>query len=129
MIPLILIFLWILSTLGLYRSFPFNRSPDLQTFLQLAKMYVVNASPEVDAQSNYPLILGVSIPLVLLMTIVVGLRLYVRVSILRRPGPDDWCIVAAAVSFILLELLGEDGMLITSSTVLQYHLRSFNTYS
>lgn len=62
-------------------------------------MYVINASPEVNAQSNYPLILGVSIPLLLLMLTVVGLRIYVRVSILRRPGPDDWCVVAAAVSF------------------------------
>ncbi|CAG8981129.1 hypothetical protein HYALB_00005844 [Hymenoscyphus albidus] len=60
-------------------------------------MYVINASPEVDAQSNYPLILGVTIPLLVLMLTVVVLRIYVRVSILRSPGPDDWCIAVAAV--------------------------------
>lgn len=93
-----------MSTLGLYRALLFNISSDLQEFLQPAKMYVVNASPEVDAQSNYPLILGVSIPLLILMLTVVGLRIYVRVSILRRPGPDDWCIAVAAVGLTLLTL-------------------------
>ena len=60
--------------------------------------WVYNASPAIEAQSNYPTIVGVSVPLLLLMIFVVVLRLYVRVKMLKRPGPDDWFIIGAAVS-------------------------------
>lgn len=65
-------------------------------------MWVHNATPEINAKSDYPTILGVSLPLCSLMLVIVCLRLYVRIGMLKRPGPDDWCIVAAAVRLTLL---------------------------
>ncbi|RFU26576.1 hypothetical protein B7463_g9767, partial [Scytalidium lignicola] len=61
--------------------------------------WVYNASPAINAESNYPTIIGVSIPLVVLMVIVVCLRLYVRMRMVHFAGPDDWIIVAGAVNF------------------------------
>lgn len=61
-------------------------------------VWVYNASAAVDAESNYPTILGVSITLVVLMFIVVCLRFYVRGLMLKFVGPDDWVIAAGAVS-------------------------------
>jgi hypothetical protein len=82
-------------------------------------MWVYNASPEINAQSDYPLILGVSIPLAALMLVIVCLRLYVRLVMLKRPGIDDWCVVAAAVRICLFP---PDHPLNFVTTVLQYYL-------
>lgn len=60
-------------------------------------MWVYNATPEVDAQSNYPLILGASFPLLLLSLTTVGARLYVRFRTVRGIGADDWAVVIALV--------------------------------
>lgn len=60
-------------------------------------VWVYNASPAVNAESNYPTIIGVSIPLLVLMLIVVCLRLYVRLRMVNFAGLDDWVIVAGAV--------------------------------
>lgn len=62
--------------------------------------WVYNASAAVNAQSNYPTILGVSISLVVLMAIVVCLRFYLRGLVLNVVGADDWVIGAGAVSQI-----------------------------
>ena len=63
-----------------------------------AMTWVYNTSPAVNADSNYPTILGVSITLVVLMLVIVCLRFYVRAHMLNAVGPDDWVIAAGAVS-------------------------------
>ncbi|KAF7166979.1 hypothetical protein CNMCM5623_000467 [Aspergillus felis] len=50
--------------------------------------WVHNASPEIDAQSRYPLILGVCITLTVLMVITVCLRLFVRIKLGRFSAAD-----------------------------------------
>ncbi|PKX96197.1 uncharacterized protein P174DRAFT_388153 [Aspergillus novofumigatus IBT 16806] len=50
--------------------------------------WVHNASPEIDAQSRYPVILGVCITLTLLMVITVCLRLFVRIKLGRFDAAD-----------------------------------------
>ncbi|EDO02529.1 hypothetical protein SS1G_05005 [Sclerotinia sclerotiorum 1980 UF-70] len=60
-------------------------------------LWVYNSTPEINAQSNYPLILEASFPLLVLMLITVGTRLYVRVRTVRGIGADDWAVVTAAV--------------------------------
>ncbi|ESZ91556.1 hypothetical protein SBOR_8057 [Sclerotinia borealis F-4128] len=67
----------------------------------MSTLWVYNSTPEVNAQSNYPLILGVSSPLLLLMLITVGTRLYVRVRTVRGIGADDWAVVIAALCSII----------------------------
>jgi hypothetical protein len=64
-------------------------------------MWVYNASPEVNAASNYPTILGVSIPILLLMVVTVLARLWVRLRTVRGIGADDWAIFAAALCSII----------------------------
>lgn len=61
-------------------------------------LWVYNASAAVNAESNYPTILGVSVPLVVLMFTVVCLRFYVRGYMLKVVGLDDWVIAVGAVS-------------------------------
>lgn len=60
-------------------------------------MWVYNSTPEVNAASNYPTILGVSIPILILMLITVCTRFWVRVRTVRGIGADDWAVLAAAV--------------------------------
>ncbi|GIK06140.1 hypothetical protein Aspvir_001783 [Aspergillus viridinutans] len=50
--------------------------------------WVHNASPEIDAQSRYPLILGMCITLTVLMVITVCLRLFVRIKLGRFDAAD-----------------------------------------
>lgn len=64
-------------------------------------LWVYNSTPEVNAQSNYPTILGASFPILVLMLITVGARLYVRVRTVRGIGADDWAVVIAAVGLSL----------------------------
>ncbi|PQE04973.1 integral membrane protein [Rutstroemia sp. NJR-2017a BBW] len=73
-------------------------------------MWVYNASPEVNAASNYPTILGVSIPILLLMVVTVLARLWVRLRTVRGIGADDWAIFAAALCSIIY-----NGLTITQS--------------
>jgi hypothetical protein len=60
--------------------------------------WVQNASPAVDAASNYPTIIAVCVCLTAFMTTFVGLRVYVRAVMLKLFGIDDWIIVFSAVS-------------------------------
>ncbi|APA11569.1 hypothetical protein sscle_08g063390 [Sclerotinia sclerotiorum 1980 UF-70] len=64
-------------------------------------LWVYNSTPEINAQSNYPLILEASFPLLVLMLITVGTRLYVRVRTVRGIGADDWAVVTAAICSIV----------------------------
>ena len=61
-------------------------------------VWVQNATPEIDARSQWPTILAVCLCLTILMTVTVGLRGYVRVIMLKTVGNDDWVILASAVS-------------------------------
>lgn len=58
--------------------------------------WVYNASPEVEAASQYQLILGVCVSLTVLMIITVCLRLYVRAQA-SRLGAADWVMVVSMV--------------------------------
>jgi hypothetical protein len=60
--------------------------------------WVHNAPPAVNAQSDYPVILGVCISLTLFMMSVVCLRFYIRGVMIRSIGWDDWVVLATAVS-------------------------------
>ena len=63
--------------------------------------WIYNASSAVNAESNYPTLLGVSMSLVVTMVTIVCLRFYVRGHMLRVVGLDDWVIAAGAVSLPL----------------------------
>ncbi|KAI9884094.1 MAG: swr1 complex component [Watsoniomyces obsoletus] len=67
--------------------------------------WVYNATPAVAAQSQYPTILGVTISLTALMTIVMGLRGYVRLVLLKSVGPDDYTILFSAICSIVYNAL------------------------
>ncbi|KAF7178939.1 hypothetical protein CNMCM7691_007763 [Aspergillus felis] len=66
--------------------------------------WVHNASPEIDAQSRYPLILGVCITLTVLMVITVCLRLFVRIK-LGRFGAADYVMVFGMIFSIVYNAL------------------------
>ncbi|KAF7156379.1 hypothetical protein CNMCM6106_009646 [Aspergillus hiratsukae] len=66
--------------------------------------WVHNASPEIENQSRYPLILGVCIGLTVLMVIVVCLRLFVRIR-LGRFGAADYVMVFGMVFSIIYNAL------------------------
>lgn len=59
--------------------------------------WVHNATPEVNAQSNYPTILGVCFSLTGAMIVVVCLRLYIRIRN-RRMAVDDYVMIVTMVS-------------------------------
>jgi hypothetical protein len=58
--------------------------------------WVYNATPEVEAASQYRLILGVCLSLTVLMVIIVSLRLFVRVQS-GRLAAADWVMAASMV--------------------------------
>ena len=68
--------------------------------------WVLNASHEVDSQSKYPTIIPVCVVLTFLMTGVVLLRIYIRLSA-RQIGADDYVIIVTMVrrAFFLLCLV------------------------
>jgi len=72
---------------------------DVSALSAMAGQWVYNGSPEVNAESQYPTILGVSITICAIMVLVVFTRLYVRARMLKFLGADDFVIVASAVSF------------------------------
>ena len=63
--------------------------------------WVENASPAVDDVSKYPEIIAVCVCLTLFMVVLVGLRVYVRVFMLKVTGVDDWIIIFSAVCSII----------------------------
>lgn len=64
--------------------------------------WVHNASPEVDAKSQWPTIVAVCIALTFVMTVTVGLRDYTRAIMLKTLWADDWVILFSAVSIVLV---------------------------
>ncbi|KAI9039145.1 uncharacterized protein KD926_009894 [Aspergillus affinis] len=60
--------------------------------------WVHNATPEVNAQSNYPTILGVCFSLTGAMMVVVCLRLYIRIRS-RRMAVDDYVMIVTMLNF------------------------------
>lgn len=58
--------------------------------------WVLNASPEVEAISQYPVILGVCVSLTVLMIVTVCLRLWVRGQA-SRLGAADYVMVVSMV--------------------------------
>ncbi|RMD41312.1 hypothetical protein DV735_g3825, partial [Chaetothyriales sp. CBS 134920] len=64
----------------------------------MAVDWVHNASPEVNALSEWRLIVGVCISLTTLMVVTVGLRIYVRARMIRSVWIDDYIIIFSAVS-------------------------------
>ncbi|CEJ61728.1 Putative Integral membrane protein [Penicillium brasilianum] len=66
--------------------------------------WVYNASEEVEAASQYPLILGVCVSLTILMIITVCLRLYVRAQA-SRLGAADWVMVVSMTFSIIYSAL------------------------
>ena len=61
-------------------------------------LWVYNASLELNAKSEYPAIIAVSLSLTVLMTILVALRAYVRAIVVESPGSDDYVTFFSAVS-------------------------------
>lgn len=61
--------------------------------------WVYFASPEVDAQSKWPTIMGVCICLTALMTATVLTRLWVRTCMVKSIGTDDYVMAASMVSY------------------------------
>lgn len=59
--------------------------------------WVHNSSPEVEAASQYRLILGICLSLTILMVITVCLRLFVRVKV-GRLAAADYVMVGSMVS-------------------------------
>lgn len=59
--------------------------------------WVVDGTPELDAQSDYKTVLTVAIVSTVLMVLTLGMRLFVRRS---RLGWDDYIVVFGAVSFL-----------------------------
>lgn len=69
---------------------PLSHSFSFWYYLIERKMgWVLNATPKVDAQSEYPTIIAICVVLSVLSTAVVGTRLYIRHS-KRGLASDDW---------------------------------------
>jgi len=62
-----------------------------------SKMPVPGENPELDAETSVPTLVGVSIGLVSVSTLVVSLRLYTRCFVVRSPGADDLTIGLAQI--------------------------------
>lgn len=60
--------------------------------------WVKNVSPEVDAISQYPTILGVCISLTAFMVLVVVLRIWTRAALVKAMGTDDIVVMCTSVS-------------------------------
>lgn len=59
--------------------------------------WVHNASPELNAQSDWPKILGICLSLTTLMSLTVSLRIYVRAWMIKSLGIDDYVILFSMV--------------------------------
>lgn len=60
-------------------------------------MPVPGADPVLDAETQVPILVALSVVFVAISTIVVFLRLYTRYVIVASPGPDDITIAIAQV--------------------------------
>ena len=55
---------------------------------------------DLDAISRWPTIVGVCVSLTILMTITVGLRIYVRARMIKSLGIDDYVMIFSMVSLL-----------------------------
>ncbi|KAA8569607.1 hypothetical protein EYC84_001216 [Monilinia fructicola] len=67
----------------------------------MSTLWVYNSTADVNAESEYVLLLAGTIPLLLFTTITVGGRLYVRIRTVRGIGVDDWIIVVTMACAII----------------------------
>ena len=82
-------------------------------------VWVHNASPELSNQSEWPRIVAVCVCLTTLMSITVGLRLYVRARMIKSVGVDDYVMLFSMVcQFSVVVSRGTD-----FAKGLQYHLQ------
>jgi hypothetical protein len=66
--------------------------------MAMRSQWIKNASPQVNAISQYPTIIAVSIALTVTMMVVTGCRIYVRTCMIKSMGIDDYVILFSAVS-------------------------------
>ncbi|THC98060.1 hypothetical protein EYZ11_002486 [Aspergillus tanneri] len=66
--------------------------------------WVHNASPQIDAQSNYQTILGVCFSLTALMVVVVSMRLYLRLHA-QGLAADDYVMIVTMVFSVIYNAL------------------------
>lgn len=59
--------------------------------------WVENARPEIEAESQWPMIVAVCVVLTVAMASTVGLRLYVRIRMIKSVGIDDYVMLASMV--------------------------------
>ncbi|KAI9788511.1 MAG: hypothetical protein M1816_006851 [Peltula sp. TS41687] len=71
----------------------------------MGSRWVYNASPAVNAQSNFPTIIAVCICLTVIMIVMISMRCYVRMIMLRSVGADDWTILFSAICSIIYNAL------------------------
>lgn len=64
-------------------------------------VWINNSTPELDTISQYRTIVGVCLALTVATITIVALRAFVRASILRALGPDDYLIFFTAVRVFL----------------------------
>lgn len=57
----------------------------------------------VNPENQTAVLLGTEISLIVLTTIVVALRVYTRAALTRSIGSDDWLMVAATVSQVVVK--------------------------
>lgn len=63
-------------------------------------MWVIGATPALEAQSRYPMIVTVICVVTGIMCITVGIRAWVRAHIVKNVGVDDWILFASAVRIL-----------------------------
>lgn len=59
--------------------------------------WIINGTPQLEAESRYHQIIGSAMTTTALMLVVVALRAYCRLRLVKAIGPDDWCILVAVV--------------------------------
>lgn len=59
--------------------------------------WLINGTPELEARSRAPAIIGSAMATTALMLIVFALRVYVRLRMVKNFAAEDWCIVVAVV--------------------------------
>jgi uncharacterized membrane protein len=60
-------------------------------------MPILGENPQLDAETKWPVLVGVSVAFVSVSTLAVLLRLYTRYVVVKAPGADDVTIAIAQV--------------------------------
>lgn len=59
--------------------------------------WIKNGTPELDRVSNWRFVIGVCLACSAVMTLVIGLRAYVRIRMVKAIGVDDWLLWISSV--------------------------------